>query len=56
MQKTRRISDKMGLVVVDLLTRPSPVLSSEEREELKKVAKLLLDRLKAVLVHAWRTR
>ena len=44
------------LTVFDLLTRPGPELSPEERDEVKKVAKLLLDRLKAVLVLDWRRR
>jgi type I restriction enzyme, R subunit len=44
------------LTVFDLLTRPGPDLSTEEREEVKKVAKQLLERLKALLVLDWRKR
>jgi type I restriction enzyme R subunit len=38
------------LVVFDILTRPAPELSTEERAEVKKVAKQLLERLKELLV------
>jgi len=38
------------LVVFDILTRPAPELSAEERAEVKKVAKQLLERLKDLLV------
>jgi type I restriction enzyme, R subunit len=44
------------LVVFDILTRPAPELSTEERTEVKKVAKQLLERLKALLVLDWRKR
>src|SRR2546430_1451810 len=44
------------LVVFDILTRPAPELSTEERAEVKKVTKLLLERLKALLVLDWRKR
>jgi len=43
-------------VIFDILTRPAPELSTEERAEVKKVAKQLLDRLKALLVLDWRKR
>lgn len=42
------------LVIFDILTRPAPALSSEERAELKKVAKDLLEKLKQLLVLNWR--
>lgn len=42
------------LVIFDILTRPAPALSSEERTELKKVAKDLLEKLKDLLVLNWR--
>lgn len=42
------------LVVFDILTRPAPPLSTEERTEVKKVAKLLLDKLNDLLVLDWR--
>jgi type I restriction enzyme R subunit len=44
------------LVVFDILTRPAPELSTEERAEVKKVAKKLLERLKELLVLDWRKR
>ena len=44
------------LVIFDILTRPAPELSTEERAEVKKVAKQLLDRLKELLVLDWRKR
>jgi len=44
------------LAVFDLLTRPGPELSTEERAEVKKVAHLLLERVKSVLVLNWRQR
>jgi type I restriction enzyme R subunit len=44
------------LVVFDILTRPAPELSTEERAEVKKVARQLLERLKALLVLEWRKR
>ncbi len=44
------------LVVFDILTRPAPELSAEERVEVKRVAKQLLERLKALLVLDWRKR
>ncbi len=42
------------LTVFDILTRPGPDLSPEEREEVKKVARQLLERLKGILVLEWR--
>jgi len=44
------------LTIFDLLTRPGPDLSTQEREEVKKVTKQLLERLKALLVLDWRKR
>ncbi len=42
------------LTVFDILTRPGPELSQEEREEVKKVAHKVLSRLKALLGVDWR--
>ncbi len=42
--------------VFDILTRPGPDLSAEEREAVKKVASVLLARLNALLVLDWRKR
>ena len=44
------------LVIFDILTRPAPELSADERTEVKKVAKDLLGRLKALLVLSWRQK
>lgn len=44
------------LVIFDILTRPAPELTPEERAEVKKVARVLLDRLKALLVLNWRQK
>jgi type I restriction enzyme, R subunit len=44
------------LTIFDILTRPGPELSREEREEVKKVARQLLQRLQSLLVVDWRQR
>jgi type I restriction enzyme R subunit len=44
------------LVIFDILTRPAPELSAEERDEVKKVAKDLLSRLEQLLVLNWRQK
>jgi type I restriction enzyme R subunit len=44
------------LVIFDILTRPAPTLSTEERDEVKKVTKDLLGRLKELLVLNWRKK
>lgn len=44
------------LVIFDILTRPAPELTPEERAEVKKVARELLTRLKALLVLNWRQK
>ena len=44
------------LTIFDILMRPSPALSTEERDEVKKVARALLERLNALLVLDWRKR
>ena len=56
-EQQRHVRENLGedeLTVFDLLTRPGPELSADERDEVKKVAKVLLDRVKAVLVLDWR--
>ena len=42
------------LAIFDILTRPAPELTPEERKEVKKVARELLGRLKDLLVLNWR--
>jgi len=44
------------LVIFDILTLPAPGLSTEERADVKMVAKQLLERLKELLVLDWRKR
>jgi type I restriction enzyme R subunit len=44
------------LVIFDLLTRPAPEMSAEERAEVKKVSRVLLERLKELLVINWRQK
>jgi type I site-specific restriction-modification system R (restriction) subunit len=58
-EQTRHVRENMTeeeLVIFDILTRPAPDLSAGERAEVKKVAKLLLERIKALLVLDWRKR
>lgn len=42
------------LVIFDILTRPAPELSTDEGDEVKKVSKELLVKLKQLLVLNWR--
>jgi type I restriction enzyme R subunit len=42
------------LTVFDVLTRPGPELTPEEREEVKMVARALLTKLKSLLILDWR--
>jgi len=44
------------LVIFDILTRPAPELTTAERDEVKKVARELLARLKTLLVLNWRQK
>jgi type I restriction enzyme R subunit len=44
------------LVIFDILTRPAPELTAAERDEVKKVAKELLARLKTLVVLNWRKK
>ena len=44
------------LVIFDILTRPAPELTTEERAEVKKVAREMLARLKNLLVLNWRQK
>ena len=44
------------LVIFDILTRPAPELSTDERAEVKKVAREMLTRLKQLLVLSWRQK
>jgi type I restriction enzyme R subunit len=58
-EQQRHVRENMSeeeLVIFDILTRPAPELSSEERAEVKKVARELLNRLKDLLVLNWRQK
>ena len=58
-EQARHVRENLSeeeLVIFDLLTRPAPDLSPEERTEVKKVAKDLLTRLKDLLVLNWRAK
>lgn len=58
-EEERHVRENMTeeeLVVFDILTRPSPELTEAERSEIKKVARELLARLKALLVLNWRQK
>ena len=58
-EQQRHVRENMTeeeLVIFDILTRPAPELSADERTEVKKVARDLLDRLKQLLVLNWRQK
>ena len=58
-EEQRHVRENMSeeeLVIFDILTRPAPELSTEERGEVKKVARELLARLKELLVLNWRQK
>jgi type I restriction enzyme R subunit len=58
-EQGRHVRENMSeeeLVIFDILTRPAPELSTEERSEVKKAARQLLTRLKDLLVLNWRQK
>ena len=58
-EEQRHVRENMSeeeLVILDILTRPAPELSTEERAEVKKVARELLTKLKGLLVLNWRQK
>ena len=58
-EQARHVRENLSeeeLVLFDILTRPAPELSSDERAEVKKVARDLLSRLKQLLVLNWRQK
>ncbi len=58
-EQQRHVREQMTeeeLVIFDILTRPAPELSTEERVEVKKIARELLTRLKSLLVINWRQK
>ena len=58
-EQQRHVREQMTeeeLVIFDILTRPAPELSPDERAEVKKVARELLNKLKLLLVLNWRQK
>jgi type I restriction enzyme R subunit len=58
-EQQRHVRENMTeeeLVIFDILTRPAPELSDAERAEVKKVARVLLNRMKQLLVLNWRQK
>jgi type I restriction enzyme, R subunit len=55
-EEARHVREQLSeeeLVVFDLLTRPGPDLTSAERDEVKKVARKLLAKLRAIVTLDW---
>lgn len=58
-EEQRHVREQMTeeeLVIFDILLKPAPELTTEERTEVKKVVRELLARLKALLVLNWRQK
>lgn len=58
-EEERHVRERLSeeeLTVFDILTRPGPELAPAERDEVKKVTKHLLARLRALLVVNWRQK
>jgi type I restriction enzyme R subunit len=58
-EQSRHVREHLSeeeLTILDILTRPGPDLTTEEREEVKKVARQLLERVRELLVFGWRQR
>lgn len=58
-EQERHVRENMSeeeLVIFDILTRPAPELTAAERDEVKKAARQLLERLKDLLVLSWREK
>lgn len=58
-EQTRHVREHMNeeeQTIFDILTRPAPELTAEEREEVKKIARHLLERLRKLLVLGWRQK
>ena len=58
-EQTRHVREHLSeeeLTIFDILTRPAPELATEEREQVKKVAHLLLEKLHKLLVLGWRQK
>ena len=58
-EQTRHVREHLSeeeLTIFDILTRPAPDLNTEEREEVKRVAHHLLEKLNKLLVLGWRQK
>jgi type I restriction enzyme R subunit len=58
-EQQRHVRENMTeeeLVIFDILIRPAPELTTEERAEVKRIARELLNRLKQLLVLNWRQK
>ena len=58
-EQTRHVRENLSeeeLTIMDILTRPAPELTTEEREEVKKVAHHLLEKVHKLLVLGWRQK
>lgn len=58
-EQQRHVRERLSeeeLVVFDILTRPAPELAPEERAEVKKVTREMLEKLKQLLVLNWRQK
>ena len=58
-EQTRHVRENLSeeeLTILDILTRPAPELTTEEREEVKKIAHHLLGKLCKLLVLGWRQK
>jgi type I restriction enzyme R subunit len=58
-EQQRHVRENMTeeeLVIFDILTRPAPELSADERAEVKTVSRELLNKLKLLLVLNWRQK
>lgn len=58
-EQTRHVRENLSeaeQTIFDILTRPAPELTTEERDEVKKVAAQLLKRVHDLLVLGWRQR
>jgi len=58
-EQTRHVRENLSeeeLTIFDILTRPAPTLTTEERDEVKKVAHVLLEKIRDLLVIGWRQR
>jgi type I restriction enzyme R subunit len=56
-EQTRHVRENLTeeeLTIFDILTKPGPDLSGQERDEVKRVANLLLTKLKTLLTFNWR--